>query len=66
MEKFGITLMVDQRLGESDRYNFFNKPAHTTTLQAQLAIKFKCEIIPVCLKRNDDNSFSIKIFSLLK
>ena len=33
--------MVDQRVGESERYPFFNKPAHTTTIPAQLALKFE-------------------------
>ena len=31
--------MVDQRVGESERYPFFNIPAHTTTIPAQLAVK---------------------------
>ena len=50
--KHSVALMVDQRLGESERYNFFNKPAHTTTLPAQLALKFDCKIIPIYLERN--------------
>ena len=58
---FSIALMVDQRLGESERFPFFKKPAHTTTLPAQLAIKFNCDIIPVYLKRNDDNTFDLEI-----
>ena len=29
--------MVDQRVGESERYPFFDIPAHTTTIPAQLA-----------------------------
>ena len=53
--------MVDQRLGESERFPFFKKPAHTTTLPAQLAINFNCDFIPVYLKRNDDNTFDLEI-----
>ena len=49
--------MVDQRLGESKRYPFFGKPAHTTTLPAQLALKFNCKIIPIFLKRDKNNFF---------
>ena len=55
--------MVDQRLGESERYPFFNKPAHTTTLPAQLALKFDCNIIPVYLERNKDNFFKMEILN---
>ena len=61
-----IALMVDQRLGESERFPFFNKPAHTTTLPAQLALKFGCEIIPVYIERNLDNTFNMNIYSPLK
>ena len=56
-KKNSIALMVDQRLGESKRYPFFGKPAHTTTLPAQLALKFNCKIIPIFLKRDKNNFF---------
>jgi len=60
-KKHSIALMVDQRLGESDRYPFFNKPAHTTTLPAQLALRFGCNIIPIYLKRDENNFFKMEI-----
>ena len=62
-KKHSIALMVDQRLGESDRYPFFNKPAHTTTLPAQLALKFDCDIIPIYLKRVKDDFFEMEILN---
>ena len=55
--------MVDQRLGESERYPFFNKPAHTTTLPAQLALRFDCNIIPVYLERDKNNFFKMEILN---
>ena len=58
--------MVDQRLGESERYPFFNKPAHTTTLPAQLALKFDCKIIPIYLERNKSNFFKMEIQDPIK
>tara|TARA_A100001011_G_C14171095_1_gene782527 strand:- start:46 stop:921 length:876 start_codon:yes stop_codon:yes gene_type:complete len=61
--KYSIALMVDQRLGESDRYPFFNKPAHTTTLPAQLALKFNCDIIPIYLKRVKEDFFEMEILN---
>ena len=60
-KKNSIALMVDQRLGESERYPFFNKTAHTTTLPAQLSLKFNCEIVPVYLERKEDNTFEMEI-----
>tara|TARA_B100000029_G_scaffold154650_1_gene149922 strand:+ start:1080 stop:1955 length:876 start_codon:yes stop_codon:yes gene_type:complete len=65
-KNFSIALMVDQRLGESERFPFFKKPAHTTTLPAQLALKFDCEIIPIYLERNEDNTFNMEILNPIK
>ena len=61
--KHSIALMVDQRLGESDRYPFFNNPAHTTTLPAQLALKFNCNIIPIYLERVKEDFFEMEILN---
>ena len=35
-----IALMIDQRVSEGEKINFFGKPALTTTLPAQIAIKY--------------------------
>ena len=61
-----IALMVDQRLGESERFPFFKKSAHTTTLPAQLALKFNCDIVPVHIQRNNDNTFNMEVFEPIK
>ena len=61
-----IALMVDQRVGESERCNFFGVPAHTTTIPAQLALKFNMEIIPIFLKREKDNTFFLEIKEPIK
>lgn len=61
-----IALMVDQRLGESERFPFFGKPAHTTTLPAQLALKFNCDIIPIYLERKLDNTFNLEVLNPIK
>ena len=47
-----IALMIDQRVSEGEKINFFNKPALTTTLPAQLAIKYNLNIIPVFIERD--------------
>tara|TARA_B100001540_G_C15659371_1_gene574797 strand:- start:51 stop:926 length:876 start_codon:yes stop_codon:yes gene_type:complete len=56
-----IALMVDQRVGESERYPFFNIPAHTTTIPAQLALKFNLNIVPIYLERRQDNTFFMEV-----
>jgi len=63
---YSIALMVDQRVGESERYPFFGIPAHTTTIPAQLALKFNLEIVPIYLERKNDNSFYMEIQEPIK
>ena len=58
-----IALMIDQRVSEGERFDFFNKPALTTTLPAQLSIKYNLDIIPVFIEREEDNNFKIKFES---
>ncbi len=59
-KKFSIALMIDQRVSEGELIDFFGKPALTTTLPAQLAIKFNLPIIPVYIERTIDNNFLIE------
>ena len=59
-KNYSIALMVDQRVSEGDKIDLFNKPALTTTLPAQLSIKFNLDIIPVYIKRDKDNKFQIE------
>ena len=55
-----IALMIDQRVSEGDKINFFNEDALTTTLPAQLALKFKLNIIPVFIERKNNDTFNIE------
>ena len=52
--------MIDQRVSEGEMIDLFDKPALTTTLPAQLAIKFKMDIIPVYIERKKNNTFEIQ------
>ena len=55
-----IALMIDQRVSEGSLINFFGRPALTTTLPAQLSIKFGLDIVPVYIERVDENNFFIE------
>ena len=55
-----IALMIDQRVSEGEKINFFGKEALTTTLPAQLAKKYNLDIIPVYIKRVKNNNFLIE------
>ena len=58
---YSIALMVDQRVGEGPRIPFFNLPAQTTTIPAQLALKFNCKMVPISLKRKNDINFEMTV-----
>ena len=60
-KNYSIALMIDQRVSEGKRLPFFDQMALTTTLPAQLAIKFNLEIVPIYIKRNSDDSFEMEI-----
>jgi Kdo2-lipid IVA lauroyltransferase/acyltransferase len=60
-----IALMIDQRVSEGERINFFGRPAFTTTLPAQLAAKYNLAIIPVFIKRTN-NKFEIEFQNEIK
>tara|TARA_Y200000002_G_scaffold188752_1_gene155751 strand:- start:231 stop:623 length:393 start_codon:yes stop_codon:yes gene_type:complete len=65
-KNYSIALMVDQRLSEGVSLPFFNELASTTSLPAQLAIKFKCDIIPIYISRKDDDKFKMEIMKPIK
>ena len=57
-----IALMIDQRVSEGENINFFNQSALTTTLPAQLSMKFDLDIVPVYIERDKDNNFLIEFY----
>ena len=59
---YSIALMIDQRVSEGEKINFFGKPALTTTLPAQLSLKYNLDIIPVFIERKNDKDFYLKFF----
>jgi len=58
---YSIALMVDQRVSEGPRTLFFNKSAHTTTIPAQLALKYDCKLVPISLERKEGPNFEMTI-----
>jgi KDO2-lipid IV(A) lauroyltransferase len=59
--EYSVALMVDQRVSEGPRTPFFNEPAHTTTIPAQLALKYNCKLVPISLERKEDINFEMTI-----
>ena len=54
-----IAIMIDQRVREGEKINFFNNDATTTTIPAQLVKKYNCELIPVYIERMRNNHFKM-------
>ena len=60
--KHSIALMIDQRVSEGEKIKFFNFDSYTTTLPAQLALKYDLKIIPIFIERKKDNTFEMELF----
>ena len=58
---YSIALIIDQRVSEGEKVNFFNQEAYTTTIPAQLEKKFDMPIVPIFIERVNDTNFKIKI-----
>ncbi len=63
---YSIALMIDQRVSEGEKVNFFNLPALTTTLPAQLSFKYNLNLVPVYLERDQRNNYKLKFFEPIK
>jgi Kdo2-lipid IVA lauroyltransferase/acyltransferase len=59
-KKHSIALMIDQRVSEGEKVSFFDKPSLTTTLPAQLALKYDLRIIPVFIERIKNDQFKLE------
>ncbi len=58
---YSVAMMIDQRVTEGSKINFFNKPAFTTTIPAQLVKKFDCPVVSVYIERKNNIDFEITI-----
>ena len=64
-KNYSVALMIDQRVSEGEKISFFNKPALTTTLPAQLSTKFNLDIIPVYIERDENDKFKIEFQEII-
>ncbi len=61
-----VALMIDQRVREGIKINFFGKPASTTTIPAQLIKKYKCDLVPIYIERRKNNYFKMFVSQPMK
>ena len=65
-KKFSVALMIDQRVSEGESLEFFNHPAKTTTIPAQLIKKYRCRVVPVYIERKNKHNFKISFHNPIK
>ena len=63
---YSVALMIDQRVSEGIKVDLFNEPTFTTTIPAQLALRYKCKIIPIYIERLNGSNFEISINNPIK
>ena len=60
-KKTSIALMIDQRVSQGIKSNFFKNEAFTTTIPAQFVKKFKCKVVPIYIERVKGVNFKLTI-----
>jgi len=63
---YSVALMMDQRVSEGQKVPFFNRPAFTTTIPAQLALKYNCKLVPIFLERKGSLDFEMTVYEPYK
>ena len=58
---YSIAIMIDQRVSESIKIDFFGQKASTTTIPAQLVKKFGSKIVPIYIERINGVYFKMTI-----
>jgi len=58
---YSVALMIDQRVSEGIKSQFFNEEALTTTIPAQLVKKFNLDVIPIYIERKKNFYFKIYV-----
>jgi len=56
-----IAIMIDQRVSQGVKADFFGHEALTTTIPAQFVKRFNAKIVPVYIERTNNNHFKLKI-----
>jgi Kdo2-lipid IVA lauroyltransferase/acyltransferase len=65
-KKTSIALMIDQRVSEGTKLNFFDQKAYTTTIPAQFVKKFNCKVVPIYIERKEDQNFQLNVYDPIK
>ena len=61
-----IALMIDQRVREGEKIDFFGNLATTTTIPAQLIKKYGCSVVPIYIERKKSHYFKMYVSKPIK
>ena len=56
-----IALMIDQRVTEGIKIDFFGNLASTTTIPAQIIKKYECDLVPIYIERLEKHNFKMYV-----
>ena len=61
-----VAMLVDQKMNDGIAVPFFGRPAMTAPAVAELALRFKCPLIPVRMERLDGTRFRVTVLPPLR
>ena len=59
---YSVIILADQRTSEGKKIEFFNYPALTSTMPAQISLKYNCKIVPLYMERLSYNNFEMTVY----
>ena len=65
-KNLSIALMIDQRVSQGIKSNFFGHEAFTTTIPAQFVKKYACKVVPIYIERTQGVNFKLTISAPIK
>ena len=60
-KNYSIALMIDQRVSEGIKSNFYGRHAFTTTIPAQLVKRYGCKVVPIYIERIDEVNYKMLV-----
>jgi len=59
---YSVIIIADQRTSEGKKIEFFNYPALTTTIPAQISLKYNYKVVPLRMERLSYNNFEMTVY----
>ena len=59
---YSLIVIADQRTSEGKKIEFFNHPALTSTIPAQISLKYNYKIVPLRMERLSYNNFEMTVY----